>query len=376
MSKLDKKLTTWVEQKFITTEQATLIKDFEAHKNESPWIMTGLLILGALVVGIGIISIIAANWSAIPSTVKLCVDFLILSLLAGFTFHYRFKNMSLHFEPLLFLFMLACLASIGLIAQIYNTGGHLYEAVLLWSLITSGAMLLSRLYITPLIWTGAFILSLSWTITEASPFRNFFENNNAAIYMTVTLLCSSLAWGLNALLKSSSQEKAFHTWFFLMGIFSLGIIEVYPHIPHIKSSSLVPYFPVYLLAAFSLWGVWLQSSFTKIIKMSLSVGLTLYLLMGHIILTDFKSDFIYALFVLFILSSIALTFAGLKKRRLFSLALFFIGLRFLVLYFQAFGGLATTGVGLIISGLIIILMAGLWNKYRTQLAEWAEGWAK
>jgi hypothetical protein len=53
-----------------------------------------------------------------------------------------------------------------------------------------------------------------------------------------------------------------------------------------------------------------------------------------------------------------------SMRRLFELASFVIAVRFIVIYFQVFGTLTTTGVGLIISGLVIIGIALLWNRGR------------
>jgi hypothetical protein len=48
----------------------------------------------------------------------------------------------------------------------------------------------------------------------------------------------------------------------------------------------------------------------------------------------------------------------------------FIGARFLIVYFQVFGSLATTGFGLIISGLIIICAAVLWFKKKEKFENW------
>jgi hypothetical protein len=64
--------------------------------------------------------------------------------------------------------------------------------------------------------------------------------------------------------------------------------------------------------------------------------------------------------------------ASLKLHRLFQFFLVAVGIRFFVLYLQALGGLATTGFGLIITGLIIIAMVVAWNKFRRELNAWAE----
>ncbi len=62
--------------------------------------------------------------------------------------------------------------------------------------------------------------------------------------------------------------------------------------------------------------------------------------------------------------------ASIKFPRMFQWCVILIGIRFVFLYFQALGGLATTGVGLIISGIVIISLCILWNKYRKHLGLW------
>jgi hypothetical protein len=53
-----------------------------------------------------------------------------------------------------------------------------------------------------------------------------------------------------------------------------------------------------------------------------------------------------------------------SMRRLFNVASFAIAVRVVVTYFQVFGTLTATGLGLIISGLVIISVGLLWNRGR------------
>lgn len=110
--------------------------------------------------------------------------------------------------------------------------------------------------------------------------------------------------------------------------------------------------------------------------MLLLVMLGAFLIPFHLPLLEVKASIAYATFTILVLGLMSVFLASLKERKLFQWFLFFLGMRFLVLYFQALGGLATTGVGLIISGGMVIGMAVLWNKYRTALAVWAERWAQ
>ena len=61
MAKIEKLLVEWNIKKLISDEQVKLIQNYESSKQESSWILTSLLILGAVIIGIGIVSVIAAN---------------------------------------------------------------------------------------------------------------------------------------------------------------------------------------------------------------------------------------------------------------------------------------------------------------------------
>ena len=50
-----------------------------------------------------------------------------------------------------------------------------------------------------------------------------------------------------------------------------------------------------------------------------------------------------------------------------------VGIRFLVVYFEAIGGLALSGLGLVISGGIILGGVALWNNNRQRFQKWIVG---
>ena len=84
MGIIDRKLQQWVQAGLMTIEQQTTLLDFEAKQPQrASWWLYSFMILGAVIIGLGIISLIAANWSEIPDSVKLGSDFALLTLLAG-----------------------------------------------------------------------------------------------------------------------------------------------------------------------------------------------------------------------------------------------------------------------------------------------------
>ena len=100
--------------------------------------------------------------------------------------------------------------------------------------------------------------------------------------------------------------------------------------------------------------------------------LVLYLVHFHLPLFDIQSSTVYALSSIFILVTTAIFFASLGQRRLFHFFLVITGIRFLIWYFQALGGLVTTGLNLIASGIIIISMVTFWHRYHSKITLWTE----
>ena len=180
--------------------------------------------------------------------------------------------------------------------------------------------------------------------------------------------------------KSLSGEigatRAFRYWTLIGGLVALAAAEFHFIGKDRSYSDLTPYLPGYVLAAFAVFGIWKSLEYRKVQKIVLILTLGSFIVSFHLPLFYVKSAVVYAVFTIITLSFFSLFLASLQERRMFQWFLSILGLRFLILYFQALGGLATTGVGLIVSGGVVIGMAMFWNKYRTALALWAESWAQ
>lgn len=376
MSKLEKGLKEWVDLGLIDSVQAQRIRDHEASKPESSWVLSGLLILGAVIVGIGVISLIAANWYLIPDSVKLGVDFLLLALLAFATLRSWESNRAVLFEALLLSFLLLCLASIGLISQIFHTSGKLYEALLLWSLMTFAAALAARQMFVPFIWAGAFLTGIIFTALDSVALQSIFHKNYQAVFMGVPLFCAGITAVSKSLAGESGSTRAFRSWTLIGGLVALMVAELFDMSNSSAFQGIAAYVPGYFLAVFAAFGIGQSFEYRRIQKTILLVTIGVFLIPFHLPLLGLKTPIVYAVFTILVLGLMSVFMASLKERKLFQWLLSLLGIRFLILYFQALGGLATTGIGLIVSGGLVIGMAVLWNKYRTALSEWAERWSQ
>jgi uncharacterized membrane protein len=376
MSKFEKALSEWTSLGFLSPDQAARIKAHEASKPESSWVLSGLLILGVLIIGIGVISLIAANWGEIPASVKLSVDFLLLAALAVLALRSWESQKAIHFEVYLLFFLLFCMGSIGLISQVFHTGGKLYQALLLWSVITCGAALAARKMFVPLLWTGIFLGGVAWAAMDSDSTRSLFYRNSAAVFLMIPLLSATLTVVSKSLAGETSSTRAFRAWTLIWGLLALTIIELRLDSPSLSTKQVMSYSIGYALAGVTAIGVWKASEYSRLQKLLLLSVLGLFLIPFHLHLIDANDKFAFAVFTIAILALMSVFLASMGKRGLFQCFLSFLGLRFLFLYFQALGRLATTGVGLIVSGVVVIGLAVLWHKYRTSLAVWAERWAK
>ena len=134
---LKNELTKLVDNKVISSAVAT---DIENYYNNVPKntnrLFTIFGVLGAALVGLGIILIIAHNWDIFPKAVKVFFAFLPLiigQVLVGYSIHKK-KGTTWKESSGVFLFF-AVGACISLIAQVYNISGNLSKFLMTWILI-------------------------------------------------------------------------------------------------------------------------------------------------------------------------------------------------------------------------------------------------
>lgn len=373
MSKLEKYLSEWAQLGLITQEQVGRIRQHESSKAESSWILSGFLILGVAIIGIGLISMIASNWHQIPDFVKLGTDFAILFGLIYYLVQSWQNQKTLVYEVLLVFFMLCCLASIGLISQVYHTGGKLYQAFFLWSVICLLPALTARKTFAPFFWIG---LTCTGVLLAAygAAYQMFFYRSYGAVYLTLPLICASAVVFGKKYLPENGWTRAFQIWLPISGLLALFMGEIGMLVRFEASSGVSLFVPAYLLCLLLIAGIWQSTHYLKTQKVTLTAALGVFMCVHHLDLIGEKHEVLNAAGTILTLGLFAIYLASEKRRTLFQWLLFLVGARFLVLYFQVIGGLALTGFGLIISGLVVIGITVLWNKYRKTLAEKAEGW--
>ncbi len=140
---LARKLSRWRDAGVIDDATRARIEAFE-RAERSPIVRYGLGVLGAGTVALGLVSVIASNWDAIPPGAKLGGDLLIGAGLAWATYVAVRRRLGWSSEVLITLFYGFTLASIGLVGQVYQLDAPTYRGLLLWSAATLPLVLLGR----------------------------------------------------------------------------------------------------------------------------------------------------------------------------------------------------------------------------------------
>jgi uncharacterized membrane protein len=374
MKALKKKLHDWVAKDLLTTEQSQKILAYEEENEGSSWALMGFLILGAVVIGIGIISLIAANWHLTPPWLKLAGNFSFHFFLVFLGFKFWREEKWGYFELVLVLIFMLSLASIGLISQIFHTGGKLYQALQFWSIITFGLFLLSRHKFLPYLWAFTFFGTLSFSLFEAQWLREIFYKSEPSLFLLLPLISFMSAVLFRHLAGDTIQTKALRFTAVLMGCCSILFMEQVTKFIRLDSLdyNLTAYLPSYILGLLALLSISFNKNYKSVQKVLLASILAIYFLPLHLSHFFYVASFLMSFISISFFIALALFMITIQERRLFSVFINIVGLRFLFLYFQAFGGLAYTGFGLIISGVLMISAVILWKKNLKKITAWAE----
>ena len=303
MAKIEKKTAAWVAAGILTEEQAQKIVRFEQKKGVLS--LNGFfLLLGALSISLGIISLIASNWYDIPDSVKLTGMLVLLMLNAFGVAKFQEKNARL-FEALLISQALLFLAAIGLVGQIFNLPPDTKGLLRFMTVLMIPLLVLTR---SPLLFFIAIPVA----------YNGFLEQYFADFWNAI--------WrGRELFLQIAVSAAAF--------------------------------------AAFS--GADKISGRAEVCKKALTFYALIFVFLPLIVPTS--KTFWFFLVQVALLTGIMFRLLSKGKTSLFNLASALVALRVIIAFFDLFGSLLQTGVGLIFFGVFVIGTALAWHKVKNKL---------
>lgn len=167
---LNKQVDSWVSENIIDKAAADKICQLYPPCNESSqWAMIAFSGIGACVIGLGVILLIAYNWSEMDKFMKLSLIFssIIVSHAVGITVFFRSERFQALGEALAIIGTMFFGAGIFLVAQIYHIDEHFPNAFLFWGI---GAGLLAWTMPSVAQAIMAAILFTMWSVMEGAAF--------------------------------------------------------------------------------------------------------------------------------------------------------------------------------------------------------------
>ncbi|MDR1694211.1 MAG: DUF2157 domain-containing protein [Lactobacillaceae bacterium] len=366
-----KKIDLWQNEGIISSDQASAIRTFEA-KDKKPTLIYMLLFLSVFCIGVGIVSLIASNWKMIPAGVKLTIDFAILISAALGIYWSEINKKNFIKESLIILFAILVIATIGLVAQIYHLKSNGYSAALFWSIMIAPLFFITRKSILPFVWLFVFNYAFfAWMFANFPALREIVSAVASRNDMIITGYYLSLLALFGCFMLGKYKDKVSYLIkpVFVWLIISIIIQSVFMEFKYNWYKSLQYYDG----------GISYSSAALLIIGLFSLAVVSAYLYRKEAAAYIFYSIMVLMLFSLFIdaagysklvkaastFSMLALLMAYAHKNnaaKLFNFAGALAAVRIFIIYLQVFGSLLTTGVGLIISGLILLGIIIVWHK--------------
>jgi len=221
---LQKDLPELVEAGLIDQSTADRIQDYYLQKKGNPsnrlFVVFG--VLGAILVGLGIILIVAHNWDQLPRMAKTVFAFLPLvigQLLCAYALFKKSDSLAWRESSASFLFF-ALGASIALVSQVYNIPGNLSSYLLSWMLLSLPLLYVMRSSMSSLL----YLLGITYYACELGYWT--FQAGEPYFYWILLLLSLPHYYFLYKD-RPKSNFLTFHHWMFPLSlIITLGTLSL------------------------------------------------------------------------------------------------------------------------------------------------------
>lgn len=376
-----RKLLAWQSAGLIDSETVASIRDYEAAHSR-PLALWSLIGIGALAIGLGLISVVAANWDYIPGLVRLTVHMLLMVALAAYMgFISPAKSNDYFHDAQIFILGALGLTFLGHLGQVYQTSSPLWQPLALWMLLFSPVMLgLGRGWPVALMWTIGLI---GTTMAHLGDSFSLATRNALSIEYQVLIISPPIIAAVGATyLRERSARPDF--WRRLV-ILSLTVIILGVSIATVVRTSaftqigvakqgeasialmqavllMAGAFAIYLIRRHAAGGIPAQ-----LLALSGSILIAIALI-GD-------SDIGAAILFMLLWTGIAASALIGGLRWLFQVAVAIIALRLIILSFELAGDLLGSGIGLILAGIVTLGIAWGALTISRRFAPKAEGMA-
>jgi uncharacterized membrane protein len=366
---LESRLERWVGAGLVTAEQAERILAFERAEAHAaapprPTLLYAIAGLGALAIAVGLASIVAANWDGIPARVKIGIDLALVAGLGAGVWQLDRRGPGWARETAIVVLWGLVLASIALVGQVYQLGGRADEALLSWSVLTALLMTRARSGFAAVVWiVGLQATWIAWAVRVADEWHS--EEIAIATIYAAPLLCVALG-RLPPLARARpalARALVAIGWGELMLCATIGTFAFYGDM---STESWHEAYPVAASSAVLTAAV----AIGLVARMPERVLLVACFVFAHVpfFTSTGDLDVVAAASFVALWLVVAWTAHDAGDAGVLNAATALVGVRIVAVYFEVFGTLLDTGLGLVTGGLLTLAIAWLWARKRRQFA--------
>jgi hypothetical protein len=365
---LDAKLARWTKAGLLTAEQADGIRRYEAV-NDRPVALWAVIGIGLLALALGVLLVISANWDRIPAALKLGAHVALAAAAAVTVWRARMAERPFVGEAALFLLAALALGGIVLQAQVYQLDGPIWQVLAVWLLLMTPALLmLGQTRLTAVTWAGMLLWGLfAWVDDYRGAFRHVVEGLVVAGPPLLLLLGVLPAFRQ----RSAAFANALRD-IGIVGILAAASVAHFAWAERVSTGQAAAMAERLLLPAAVLAGAWLAARRAGSLPPLLAAPLTFGPLVAGALATALPHGngwvwrFVGAIVFAVMWSHVAYGAHQSGWRLLFGVAVAAVAVRLFIVYFELFGSLATTGLGLIVAGALLIGLTLLWRRVMTR----------
>ncbi len=300
MSKIEQDLTELVAANIIDQQTANIIGAYYAQKKEQApnKMLIAFAVIGATLIGAGIILIVAANWdnlSRIAKTVLAFLPMLIGQALCGYTLLKKTDNLIWRESTAAFLFF-AVAACIAMVSQIYNIEGNQWHFLMTWLALSAPLFYIMRSGVVAVFYLLGLLFLMAnyqndpalwgfWLASLPYYFWKHQHNPNSHFKLVMDWLIPITLIGLLLHTASENMELTFlgatslFNLYYLLGTF--GKIQFHPRANALKIIGITGL--VFILFGSSFFAFWNEAVFetrslynqAKTLDYVIYIGLTL-----------------------------------------------------------------------------------------------------
>lgn len=362
---LKRKFTRWQEAGLISEEQSAAILSFEKER-KSGKLVKDLGTVGIIAILLGVVSLVASNWAALTDEIKLIGHFVLNLLVILVMLRIDGDKHPVRRDGCTLLLFGLFLTFIALIGQIYQLHGDLHVTLAFWlAICTPFVWYFGRSYTVAVPWLLAFLAALFLNI------EFYFEKSHLIEVLIGSLMCFYLPMALilaSRLPVMQSRRPGFAATFFYLGLTLPALFATIAIMFFYEGGRDLPHQTVQVaLMALGLFITFLV--FRPKVRTDEDASCLWYyllvsgaLIMLPFVLPELESRVLSA--VLFVLYWIFIAWVGARTHSasLTDWAIRLVILRLFIVYIEVFGSMLYNGIGLIISGIMLLVILRYLNR--------------